>query len=147
MINFVHYFDSNEWSVSGEGYEFSLMFLYSESTTLNFKRLSFGWDVTVNGVNASSFVEPPANGSIVSFESGIVFAGQINALPGDEITVSAWVKHFNAEKNECSISFVGPEYKVNEWTPPIPYPDDGLEYEWDETAEQWATVGTIGEQE
>ena len=31
-----------------------------------------------------------------------------------------------------------------DWQPPIPYPVDGSEYEWDESAQEWVTPTNIG---
>lgn len=42
-----------------------------------------------------------------------------------------------------------PSWVLNEisWVAPVPYPNDGIAYEWDEATFSWATVDPISEQE
>jgi hypothetical protein len=67
---------------------------------------------------------------------------------GSAIRVEAWCVNNAGERVEATIEFTAhvPDQPYPSWTwdgaawvPPVPYPDDGNEYAWDEDAGAWST--------
>jgi len=155
MINAI--FDLNDgWRFEGEEeLNFGITITDGDAERIYPDRLLFGYQILVNGELAESVSLPPSYEVIRELTPTCSFLFQVNALFDDEIVLKFWCSHSgNAPVyGETSFTVPRPPQPYPSWTwggewwePPVPYPDDGGYYEWDEDAQQWATVDPISEQ-
>lgn len=116
--------------------------------TISLAGVTFGVSVTINGAAPVEHQWPAPGVAYVSTDQDLLASYRVKWSPDDEVTISAWLES-PLGRVEASESFIAPRpaqpfaswtWVDGAWTPPIPYPDDGGEYKWDESAEEWAST-------
>lgn len=135
------------WTVHGEPDPygmFAVRFSSGDTHRIFVESLSFGW--SHNGVDYSW---PPANTVVREITPERVFEFHTNAQSDDNVTIDLWAKNADVQVSS-QMSWVVPRpakpypswvWMENRWVSPIPYPDDGGRYKWDEDVENWVPFG------
>jgi hypothetical protein len=119
-----------------------------------FDRLAFGFTVVANGLPVLTKAYPPQGVRYVATDQTYLTNDRVNLASDDEVVVAVWAEN-GGKRYEGQTAFVIPRpqqpypswtWEDGAWTAPVPYPDDGNFYVWDEEAQDWATVGPIDEQ-
>ena len=141
------------WTFDGDpATDFGIRFTDGDADRLYPNALGFGWTVEVNGEETESLSWPPAHIVIRELTPSRVFPYWIAALPDDEVTLSVWASVAGV-RTDGQMVFTIPRPKQpfpswtwedGAWTPPVPYPDDGEMYGWDEDAQGWTPVSVDG---
>ena len=146
-------FEKKFFFFENENREFDIGFLNGNEDIVIFDNLSFGFKAT-SGAQTLEFFAPSENEIFVQASQDFRFHYYLDFSPGAAVKIDFWVLN-SGEKSEFSFEFVvkGPKspypswvWNEGNWKPPIPYPDDGGLYEWDEDKQDWATVDPISEQ-
>jgi hypothetical protein len=154
MIEAIYDLTDKEWNVIGSGIDFAVSFTDGDANLMRPDELRFGWTVTVNGEQVSEKFYPEPNVKFVEIRPTAKFYGRVEAVPDEKITFTFFAAQGDNEKVEKQYAFVVPRpeqlfpswvWEDGQWTPPVPYPDDGGFYAWDENGQIWATVDPISE--
>lgn len=114
-----------------------------------FSGLSFGISITRNGGDPVEQVFPPQGVVYRETDQDILTAWRADWLPGETVEISVWMEN-GGSRVDGSASFVAPYppkpfaswvWSGSSWAAPVPYPDDGGEYEWDEASTSWMSEG------
>ena len=143
------------WTFSGDpALEFGIRFADGDADRIYPDALTFGYTVTVNGDETGILTWPPSNIVIRELTPSRLFPYRLDAAPDDEVTLLVWAINAGVTV-EDEMTFTVPRppqpypswtWKDGAWTPPVPYPNGGGFYTWDEGAQNWATVDPISEQ-
>ena len=128
-------------------------FRHDEGPVAQFDRLAFGFTVVANGQPVLTKAYPPQGVRYVATDQTYLTNDRVNLAPDDEVVLAVWAEN-GGERYEDQTTFVIPRpeqpfpswvWEDGQWTPPVPYPDDGGFYAWDEDGQIWATVDPISE--
>jgi hypothetical protein len=120
------------------------------STSVNlrgFKKVSIE---VVSGISPSYPLHeyPPSNTTLISSDQEYLTSFRIMTQPEAELTIITKVKLVNGDEHTHSIPITIPrppqpypswtwDAALKRWIPPVPYPDDGGRYVWDESTLSW----------
>ena len=115
---------------------------------VDIRGLSYGADVRVNGELVLKKSWPPEGVKYVSTDQNELVTERLTTFPPDaECEFSVWVKGRNGEyTGQTTFTIPRPEQLYDSWgwntetlnwEAPVPYPDDGNDYTWDEENQQW----------
>lgn len=114
---------------------------------------SFGAVVSIDGETALEHSYPPEGVQCVSTDQDVLFAENLKPFPADsECHVAAWAE-VSGTRVEEQLTFTIPRpsqpfsswsWDGTKWAPPVPFPldDDDNEYEWNEDQGTWDLVST-----
>jgi hypothetical protein len=115
-----------------------------------FAALRFGVTVTADGVPIYDKQWPADNVRFLSSDQRVLLSDRVTWTQGQDIAVIAWVEEsgerftatFNTPVPQPAQPFPswGWDAAMQKWSPPVPYPDDGGHYDWDEAALRWVLV-------
>jgi hypothetical protein len=114
--------------------------------TINLKGVEMSLTITADGEQVFNMHLPPAGVRYKQTDQDILATGQVQWQPDQEISVSAWCKTNSGHDLTAEASFTAPRpaqpytswtWENGQWVAPVPYPDDGGEYVWDEAAQDW----------
>lgn len=137
---------SNFWSFSGEpSSAFGISFSDGEKENIKLKDVSFGYTLLVDGAETETASWPSPNAKIIEVKNTKIFENHMLALPDQEIYVKVWVSNKDSiYEDETSWIYPKPkspysswEWVDGEWVAPVPYPEDGNPYGWDEESLSW----------
>lgn len=129
------------------GYADLFLGLNPVAGTLEYSGLTFGYALSVNGVEAASGQWPPAHWTgrgYVASDQAYIEAVRITYAPEDEIEVTLWAQ--DGQRFETTWQYQAPRFVQpypswtwdgSRWQPPVPYPEDGNDYQWDEPTQSW----------
>ena len=118
-----------------------------------FDGLAFGFTVVANGLPVLTKAYPPQGVRYVATDQTYLTNDRVDLAPDDEVVLAVWTESAG-QRYEDQTMFVIPRpeqpfpswvWENGQWTPPVPYPDDGGFYAWDENGQIWATVDPISE--
>lgn len=134
------------WTFDGEpDTQFGVRFADGEAERLRPRRLKFGWTVKVNGDETASLSWPPDAVVIRELSTARVFPYRVDAAPDDDVTLLVWASN-GGSPVDGEATFVVPRpdqpypswvWVDGQWKAPVPYPDDGGDYMWDEDVQGW----------
>ena len=126
----------------------------SDTALVEFDNLTFGYACTVNTKTVAKGSYPVEGVIYVSTDQPYIVSETIFLNYDDDAILTVWAKNAGQEYSD-TVTFTVPRpdqpypswaWNGEWWEPPVPYPDDGGRYEWDEEGQQWATVDPISEQ-
>ena len=134
--------------------DFEIGFKNNGGPVERFSELSFGFAVAANGVTVTEKSYPPENVKYVASDQTYLTNDRIHLNADNEVVFSVWAKN-GGQRYEGQTTFTVPRpaqpysswvWNGLNWEAPVSYPEDGGQYEWDESAQNWATVDPISEQ-
>ena len=113
--------------------------------TIPFKNTSFGFTASTNGVEFDSKSWPPAGVTYVSTDQDILESARITWETDAVVTFNLWLdsRGTNYQTNlvvtvpRPTKPYPSLTWDGNGWKPPVPCPDDGKRYTWNEDEQQW----------
>ena len=114
--------------------------------------VQMGLTVTADGQEIADITLPAPEVSFVRTSQDVLATARVLWAPDQEIAVSAWCKlNVGAGSHvlTAETTFAAPrwpqpfpswEWSGGSWQPPVPYPDGGLDWQWDEEAQEWQEV-------
>ncbi len=153
MIEATYDLTGKTWNVAGEGTDFAVSFTDGDAEAIHPDRLRFGWLITVNGEQQDEETFPAPNVTYVEIKPTARFYGRVQALPEDDVSIVFDAATGDDIMASAEHKFTVPrppqpypswEWEDGAWTPPVPYPDDGEMYGWDEDAQGWIPVSVDG---
>lgn len=104
-----------------------------------------------SGNPLAAFTYPPGpNITYVSTDQEYCFCDRVFSHPGSTVTIKvSLLLQYGREEFEQEITLPIPpqpypswtwDPALHRWVPPVPYPDDGKEYRWDEPTLSWIEV-------
>jgi hypothetical protein len=117
-----------------------------------FDGLSFGAVVTADGTEIFRRAFPRANEVWRQTDQDLLWAGGLRWSPDQAIEVHAWIANGSAGarvERETTQAFNVPRpaqpwpswtWGGTAWQAPVPHPDDGGTYDWDEAGQVWVAV-------
>lgn len=137
-------FDSN---VDSSAFDFQIGFAKNGSRLIDFADLKFGFDVSVNGVDAGSFGYPRQGEKYLSSDQIYITSQRLSFNFDDDVAFSVWAEENGSTHADVySLTIPRPDKPYEswlwegDWVPPVAYPEDGGFYRWDEESLSWATV-------
>lgn len=106
----------------------------------------FGWTVTANGIETGTHGWPAENAVVREMSSQRMFEFPVNA--NGEVVLAVWATE-SGQRIEGQTTFVVPRpaqpfpswtWEDGSWTAPVPYPDDGNYFVWDEDSQGWVML-------
>jgi len=154
MISVLLDLSKEEWIISEQDSDSSgIAFGFcSDQERTDFDNLSYGWTLYVNNeeVDSQSYPEDPSI-IYVSTDQNHMSYDSISVGPEDNCTLSVWAKNSGVKYNDSLtwvVSRPEPIYsswvwdtESKSWQAPVPMPDDGKQYSWDETSNSWLIYG------
>lgn len=136
---------SGNWSFSGEPSEdFCVSIRNGQAERIFPTGFSFGWNINVGG-REDTHSWPPAGAVLREITPSHVFPFRVSGVPDDVVLLNTWSEH-GGVRFDGSTSWIIPrptqpypswEWGSQGWVTPVPYPDDGGRYEWDEDQQAW----------
>lgn len=111
--------------------------------------VKFGFTLTINDVEVDNHEWPPANVRYSKTNQDTLASYRLEWQPDDNVTIFVWLLDATGAKHEDTLAFVAPKppqpypswvWNDGAWQPPIPYPDDGQFYNWDEDNMTWVEI-------
>lgn len=124
-----------------------------EAPIVSFKNLSFGFELKENGNIRQYGQFPKPSVKYVQTDQEYLVAIQLKTVTTHTYKLFLWAEN-DATRIEktFTIEIPKPDKPYNgwfwnqealTWDSPIPYPDDGKEYDWDEATTSWKEVNEI----
>lgn len=118
--------------------------------TIPFKNSSFGFTASTNGVEFASKTWPPAGVKYVSTDQDILETARVMWEADAVVTFNFWLNSAG-ESHSTNLVVTVPrppkpypswhwDAPTLSWQAPVPYPDDGKDYVWDEANQKWVLV-------
>ena len=117
---------------------------------IEFDGFSFGFLLLRNGAIVAAKTWPEPGVKYIQTDQDIVGGDRVQWKPDQEVTLTVWFENFGV-KHEGSETFTVPrppkpypswswDADKLQWVAPVPYPNDGKFYVWDEDAQKWVEV-------
>lgn len=112
--------------------------------TLMYTDLSFGYTFLDDGVQIASGAWPPSNVVYRSSDQRWILVDRVKYGVQSVLTLTLWAQ--DGVRFETTWEMQGPRpvqpfaswsWDGAAWQPPVPYPDDGQDYRWDEQTLSW----------
>lgn len=122
--------------------------LLTNGETIEFNNLSFGFTVLHGEEIILEKSYPPPGIIYLRSNQDKLATERIKWKPDWELDIEVWVQTFG-QKFTSNIQLTVPRpvklydswtWDIDKWIPPIPYPDDGNPYEWDEDTLSWVLI-------
>lgn len=119
--------------------------------TVNLNGVKMSLTISADGVEIFNLHLPPSGVKYKQTDQDILATGRVMWEPDQTISVSAWCQTTSGQELTATAEFVAPRpespfpswvWNGNEWEAPLPYPDDGAEYVWDESLGEWVEAST-----
>lgn len=115
---------------------------------ITFDHLSFGLTVFSNDIEIASFTFPPGTVRYTQSDQDMILTDQVTWEPNDNIILVAFLDNARQriERTWYLTAPLPPQpypswtWDGGAWIAPLPYPDDGREYTWNEDAQAWEAV-------
>ena len=145
---------SGDWTIEDDSNSsYVAVGFSSDGGPATFDNLSFGWTVSVNGEEVSSKSYPEGDIVYVSTDQTYLSMDAIDVSPDDDCVLSVWAEN-SGEKNETSYEWTvarpdspHPSWiwnsEIRGWEAPIPMPQDGKTYRWDEDTTSWVASESV----
>lgn len=120
--------------------------LNRHGSKINLRGVEMRIAITADGIEVFDLALPPAGVRYKQTDQDIIATGRVLWASDQQIAVNAWCKTANGQALTATASFTAPRpaqpypswtWGGASWQSPVPYPDDGQEYVWDETAQEW----------
>lgn len=114
--------------------------------TVPLANVEFGFTLNVDDVEIESQSWPPSGVKYGRTDQDILASYRLNWKPDDNVSINVWLIDNAGIRHEDSVSFQAPKpekpfeswiWENESWQPPVPYPEDGGMYEWDEANLEW----------
>lgn len=120
----------------------------SDHLPVQFENLSFGFTVSVNGLETSTKSYPPEGLRYIATDQQYITNDRITFSPDDEVVLEVWAENAGKRyEGQTTFTIPRPEQPYPSWTwangywqPPTPYPDDDVFYQWNEEQQAWVEV-------
>lgn len=137
---------TRSWSTDGEWDGIvSVGFTNGDDDPIAVENLAFGWSAAVGGSEVGVVDYPPSGSIYREIRPTHRFHDRLTVSPEDDVTVSVWVSNAGIYTSS-EFGFVVPRppspfpswvWEEGEWVAPVPYPEDGGAYRWDEDGQGW----------
>jgi hypothetical protein len=113
--------------------------------TTNLRGVRFGFTAYADGQQIAEHSWPPPNVYYSKTDQDVLAVYRVTWAPDQVIKIDAWLENLSGRIEE-SLTFTAPRpeqpypswtWEDGRWAPPVPYPDDGGEYVWDEDTLSW----------
>lgn len=122
--------------------------LHRHNRKITFVDLSFGATVTADGVVIYERVFPRAGEKWIETDQDVLWSELVRWSPDHVIEVHAWIENAG-ERHDAVETFTVPRpprpypswhWDGSAWQAPLPYPDDGVDYQWNEAGQEWQAL-------
>ena len=116
---------------------------------VNLRGVEMRLTITADGAEIFDLSLPPAGVRYRQTDQDMLATGRVSWKPDQQIEVSAWCKTNSGHKvtAQAQLTAPRPEQPYPSWTwsgiaweAPLPYPNDGGDYVWDESSGEWLTA-------
>jgi hypothetical protein len=116
-----------------------------EAPVIEFKDLKFKYELKQGGNIKKYGVFPPPNTRYVRTDQSYLVVEKLNLETETEYELYLWAEN-GGEVFETTVAFTTPRpqqpysswtWDGEKWNSPVPYPEDGEVYQWDEETETW----------
>lgn len=115
---------------------------------VTFDGLAFGLAISRNGGAPETHGFPPPGVTYRSTDQDLLTALQVRWRPDDTVDLEVWITNAGITRRaRHSLTVPRPPrpfpswtWDGNGWAAPVPYPDDGGWYDWDEAEGAWVAV-------
>ena len=143
------HFETQNWEVSFEDLAPTYADLFigftDDAPVVEFKDLKFKYELKQNGNIKQYGVFPSPGVKYVRTDQPYIVTERLTLIPDRDYELYLWAEN-GGESFETTVSFTTPRpaqpypswtWDGEKWNPPVPYPDDGEVYIWDEENQQW----------
>ena len=115
----------------------------------NLRGVQMSVTVTADGETVFERHLPPPNVRYSKTRQDVIATDRVRWKPDQEIVAHGWLRTTGGREVTASETFTAPrpaqpydswEWTGTHWEAPVPYPDDGGEYQWDEGAGEWVEI-------
>jgi hypothetical protein len=145
-------FKTNNWSLDIEdlapNYADLFIGFTNEAPIVEFKGLKFGYELK-QGDNIKQYgMYPPPGVRYVRSDQAYLVVQRLNLKPEQTYTLFLWAEN-DGKRFEKDFEFTTPKpiqpypswtWDGEKWNPPVPYPEDGKLYTWNEDLLNWVEV-------
>lgn len=145
-------FKTGSWSLSFDDlspYYADLMIGFTnDSPVIEFNDLKFGYELR-QGENIKKYGSfPPSNVRYVRSDQQYIVTERLVFESEKTYTLWLWCEN-DGKRFEKEFEFTTPRpaqpydswlWDGEKWNPPVPYPDDGNVYKWNEDLQEWETI-------
>ena len=121
-----------------------------EAPVVEFKDLKFKYELKQDSNIKQYGVFPPPGVKYVRTDQPYIVVERLKLLPDQTYELYLWAEN-GGESFETTVNFTTPRpaqhydswvwnTETLSWEAPVPYPDDGKFYEWDEDTQSWVEV-------
>ena len=116
---------------------------------INLRGVEMRLTVTADGSEIYAMHLPPAGVKYKQTDQDVFATGRVRWKPDQHIEVQAWCKTNSGHEVTAQAQFTAPRpaqpypswaWNGETWEAPLPYPDDGGDYTWDESSGEWLPV-------
>ena len=120
--------------------------------TVNLRGLKMRLTISADGAEIFDMSLPPPGVRYKQTDEDVLATGRVKWQPDQQIKVQAWCKTTQGHELTAEADLTAPrpakpydswEWSGTHWEAPVPYPDDGGEYQWDEGAGEWVETDNI----
>jgi len=145
-----HNFDTQNWEVDladvGANYADLFIGFIDEAPVIEFKNLQFKYELR-QGENIKQYgTYPPPGVRYMRTDQKYLVVERLNNLKPDDAYELVLSAQNDGKSVESTTSFIAPRpsppfnswtWNGEQWTAPVPYPDDGKGYAWNEEDQSW----------
>jgi len=123
--------------------------LNRHGNTVNLKGVEMRLTITADGLDVFDLSLPPAGVRYKQTDQDVLATGRVRWNPDQSIAVDAWCKTASGQELTATATFTAPRpaqpypswtWGGTSWVAPVPYPNDGQEYVWDEGTQDWVIL-------
>lgn len=142
-------FKKQNWDVSYENlspYYADLQIGFTEEAPIvHFNNLKFGFKLASNDQVIDEQTYPPKGVKYIRSDQKYIISHRLKFKPETEYELFLWAENASVQIEKVE-TFTTPKpqqpydswiWDGEKWQPPVPYPDDGLFYVWNEDEETW----------
>ena len=148
------HFETQNWEVTFDNLAPTYADLFigftDDAPVEEFKDLKFKYELKQAGNIKQYGVFPPPGVRYVRSDQDYIVAERLNLEIEEDYELYLWAEN-NKQSFETTVTFTTPrpaqpydswtwDAEAKQWVPPVPYPDDGEFYEWDEETQEWIEV-------
>lgn len=145
-------FKTNNWSLNIEdlapNYADLFISFTNEAPVVEFKGLKFGYELK-QGENIKQYgMYPPPGVRYIRSDQAYLVVQRLNLKPEQTYTLFLWAEN-DGKRFEKDFEFITPRplqpypswtLDGEKWNSPVPYPEDGKLYKWNEDLLNWIEV-------
>jgi len=127
-------------------------FLNRYGNVVNLQGVEMSLTIQADGEHVFFTRLPPPGVRYERTDQDLLVTAQARWLPDQAITATAWCRTSTGDEVTAEASFISPRppqpypswtWVDGQWTPPVPYPEDGKWYEWREDTQSWNEIQVI----